>query len=246
MISGVTAFSAVKGPPGTKRIMKKVAVMMTQTTGTVWRRRWRTNRIMGRARPSGGDPCGSGAGAPVFRSVRSQVAHGCGSAGRRQRGAPAIIASRRALNSQPAFHCGQASARATARPIWKSTSRVLRRAAQVPPRLYHVRHLVVVGAHVLVAPHAAVVGRLADDVESRRSCRTRGRRPSRTRSGRSGRSGPSRCRSRGPARARPRAGRRPPRRPAWSCRSRRPRCRATGPRSCMPSMLMSARVFVSG
>ena len=46
MISGVTAFSAVKGPPGTKRIMKKVAVMMTQITGIVWRSRMVTNRIM--------------------------------------------------------------------------------------------------------------------------------------------------------------------------------------------------------
>src|ERR1022692_1014037 len=44
--------------------------------------------------------------------------------------------------------------------------RIPRRAAQVPPRLDHVRHLVVVDGHILVAPHPAVVGGLADDIQA--------------------------------------------------------------------------------
>src|SRR6478609_101563 len=46
MISGGIAFSPVNGPPGTKRTMKNVAVMITNRTGMVWSRRRTTKRNM--------------------------------------------------------------------------------------------------------------------------------------------------------------------------------------------------------
>src|ERR1041385_3213643 len=51
-ISGVVAFSLSKGPPGARRIMKKVAVPMRNSTGTVSRILRRMNLSM-RARPRG-------------------------------------------------------------------------------------------------------------------------------------------------------------------------------------------------
>src|SRR5471030_2338664 len=50
MTSGVTAFSAVNGPPGTKRIMKNVAVRMMNRTGIVSRRRRAMKRSTGKLR----------------------------------------------------------------------------------------------------------------------------------------------------------------------------------------------------